>query len=208
VLLDEQLVVFGKVRSAVASGFFGRTKQVLIIRGGPGTVKSVLAINLLAQFLKEGRNAHYVTGSKAFTETLWQILGNRSKAVLKYTSNYGHAEFNELDVLICDESRRIREITKTRFMKRADWPTRPQVRELLDAAKVAVFFIDDLQSVRHDEIGSSAYIRDQAAAGWLEEYPPRRCGPPIPTECGAEISAMILTVAGGWETKQCRRTLW
>jgi hypothetical protein len=163
VLLDEQLVVFEKVRSAVTSGMFGRTKQVIVIRGGPGTGKSVLAINLLAQFLKDGRNAHYVTGSKAFTETLWKILGNRSKPVFKYTSNYGGAEFNEIDVLICDESHRIREVTKTRFMRRADWPTRPQVRELLDAAKVSVFFIDDQQSVRHDEIGSSEYIRDRAA---------------------------------------------
>jgi hypothetical protein len=163
VLLDEQLVVFEKVRSAVTSGLFGRTKQVIIIRGGPGTGKSVLAINLLAQFLKDGRNAHYVTGSKAFTETLWQILGNRSKAMFKYTSNYGRSEFNDIDVLICDESHRIREVTKTRYMKREDWPTRPQVRELLDAAKVSVFFIDDQQSVRHDEIGSSGYIRDRAA---------------------------------------------
>ena len=163
-LLDEQLVVFEKVRSAVASGLFGRKKQVILIRGGPGTGKSVLAINLLAQFLRDGRNAHYVTGSKAFTETLWEKLGNRSKAVLKYTSNYGRAEFNDVDVLICDESHRIREFTKTRFMKREEWPTRPQVRELLDAAKVSVFFIDDRQSVRHEEIGSSRYILDQASA--------------------------------------------
>jgi DUF2075 family protein len=164
VLLDEQLVVFERVRSTVAAGLSGRLKQVVVVRGGPGTGKSVLAINLLARFLREGRNAHYVTGSKAFTETLWQKLGNRSKAVLKYTSNYGDAEFNEIDVMICDESHRIRDFTKTRFMKRQDWPTRPQVRELLDASKVSVFFIDDQQSVRHDEIGSSAYIQEQAAA--------------------------------------------
>jgi hypothetical protein len=172
ILLDEQLVVFEKVRSAVTSAVLGTSKQVVVIRGGPGTGKSVLAINLLAQFLRDGRNAHYVTGSKAFTETLWQILGNRSKAVFKYTSNYGRAEFNDIDVLICDESHRIREVTKTRYMKREDWPTRPQVRELVDAAKVSVFFVDDQQSVRHEEIGSSGYIRDSAieAGAMVSEF--------------------------------------
>lgn len=172
VLLDDQFIVFEKVRTAVTSAVLGATKHVVVIRGGPGTGKSVLAINLLAQFLRDGRNAHYVTGSKAFTETLWQLLGNRSKAVFKYTSNYGRAELNEIDVLICDESHRIREVTKTRFMKREDWPSRPQARELLDAAKVSVFFIDDQQSVRHEEIGSSAYIRDRAieAGAMVSEF--------------------------------------
>jgi DUF2075 family protein len=162
VLLDEQLVVFEKVRTVVKSALVGRHKHAVIVQGGPGTGKSVLAINLLSGFLREGRNAHYVTGSKAFTETLWEKIGRRSRAVLKYTSNYGRAEYNEVDVLISDESHRIRALTKTRFMRREDWPTRPQIRELLDASKVSVFFVDDQQAVRHDEIGSSAYIREQA----------------------------------------------
>ena len=73
ILLDEQLVVFEQIRSTVKSGIFGRRKQVVIVRGGPGTGKSVLAINLMADLLREGRNAHYATGSRAFTETLWDI---------------------------------------------------------------------------------------------------------------------------------------
>ena len=83
ILLDEQLVVFEHIRATVKSGLFGRRKQVVIVRGGPGTGKSVLAINLMAELLREGRNAHYATGSKAFTETLWEIIGSRSRATFK-----------------------------------------------------------------------------------------------------------------------------
>jgi hypothetical protein len=162
ILLDEQLVVFEEIRSTVRSGFFGRRKQVVIVRGGPGTGKSVVAINLMAELLREGRNAHYATGSRAFTETLWDIIGNRSRATFRYFNSYGGAELNEVDVLICDESHRIRETSNSRFTRKALRSTRPQVREILDAAKVAVFFIDDRQIVRPNEIGSTAHIRQHA----------------------------------------------
>jgi uncharacterized protein len=164
VLLDEQLVVFERIRSTVKSGLFGRRKQVVVVRGGPGTGKSVLAINLMANLLREGRNAHYATGSKAFTETLWDIVGTRSRATFKYFNSYGRAQFNEVDVLICDESHRIRETSNSRYLRRDLRSTKPQVRELIDAAKVAVFFIDDRQIVRPNEIGSTAHIRRHAEA--------------------------------------------
>jgi len=163
ILLDEQLVVFERIRAAVKSGLFGRKKQVVIVRGGPGTGKSVLAINLMAEFLREGYNAHYATGSRAFTETLWDIIGSRSRATFKYFNSYARAEFNEVDILICDESHRIRETSNRRFTRREHRSTTPQVRELLEAAKVSVFFIDDRQIVRPNEIGSTGHIRTHAA---------------------------------------------
>ena len=172
ILLDEQLVVYEKIRSTVRSGLFGRRKQVVIVHGGPGTGKSVLAINLVADLLREGRNAHYATGSKAFTETLWDIIGSRSRATFKYFNSYSRAEFNEVDFLICDESHRIRETSNSRFMAREKRSSKPQVRELLDAAKVAIFFIDDHQIVRPNEIGSTRHIRQHADAvnAQISEY--------------------------------------
>jgi DUF2075 family protein len=172
ILLDEQLVVYEKIRSTVRSGLFGRRKQVVIVHGGPGTGKSVLAINLVADLLRDGRNAHYATGSKAFTETLWNIIGSRSRATFKYFNSYSRAEFNEVDVLICDESHRIRETSNSRFMARARRSSKPQVREILDAAKVGVFFIDDRQIVRPNEIGSTRHIRQHAEAvnAQISEY--------------------------------------
>ena len=162
ILLDEQLVVFERIRTTVKSGMFGRRKQVVIVRGGPGTGKSVLAINLMSELLREGRNAHYATGSRAFTETLWKIVGRRSQATFKYFNSYSRGEFNEIDVLICDESHRIRETSNSRYMKRERRSTKAQVRELLDVAKVAVFFIDDRQIVRPNEIGSTTHILKHA----------------------------------------------
>ncbi len=163
VLLDEQLVVFEKIRAAVASAVSQGKRHAVIIRGGPGTGKSVLAINLLARFLGEGRTAHYATGSRAFTKTLWKLVGSRARPVLKYFNNYRNAASGEIDALICDEAHRIRETSNDRFTPKAKQSTEPQIRELLRAAKVAVFFIDDRQGVRPKEIGSTDYIKQHAA---------------------------------------------
>lgn len=162
-LIDEQLVVFEKIRSTVRTGAYGRRKQVVLVRGGPGTGKSVLAINLMADFLRDGRNAHYATGSKAFTETLWDIIGSRSRASFKYFNSYGRAEHNEVDVLICDEAHRIRETSNNRFTRKELRTKKPQIMEILEAAKVSVFFIDDKQVVRPNEIGSTKHILESAA---------------------------------------------
>lgn len=162
VLLDEQLVVFEKIRAAVAAAVTHGRRQVVVVRGGPGTGKSVLAINLLGRFLGEGRTAHYATGSRAFTKTLWKLVGNRAKPVLKYFNGYRNASPGEIDALICDEAHRIRETSNDRYTPKAKKSTEPQIRELLRAAKVAIFFIDDRQGVRPNEIGSSEYIRRHA----------------------------------------------
>ncbi len=163
VLLDEQLVVFEKIRAAVAAAVTHGRRQVVVVRGGPGTGKSVLAINLLGRFLSEGRTAHYATGSRAFTKTLWKLVGSRAKPVLKYFNGYRNALPGEIDALICDEAHRIRETSNDRYTPKAKKSTEPQIRELLRAAKVAVFFIDDRQGVRPKEIGSSEYIKQHAA---------------------------------------------
>ena len=163
VLLDEQFEVFEKVRAAVAAAVTHGRRQVVLVRGGPGTGKSVLAINLLGRFLGEGRTAHYATGSRAFTKTLWKLVGSRAKPVLKYFNGYRNALPGEIDALICDEAHRIRETSNDRYTPNAKKSTEPQIRELLRAAKVAVFFIDDRQGVRPNEIGSSEYIKQHAA---------------------------------------------
>ena len=163
VLLDEQLVVYEHIRAAAADAERRGTKQVIIVRGGPGTGKSVLALNLMAEFMRRGINAQHATGSKAFTETLWKMVGRRAKATFKFFNNFQTALPNEVDVLICDEAHRIRTTSSSRFTPKHLRTETPQVRELLDAARTAVFFLDDRQTVRPKEIGSSALIREEAA---------------------------------------------
>jgi hypothetical protein len=162
VLLDEQLVAYDKVLAWAKKGFHDKQKRVIIIRGGPGTGKSVVAINLMADLLLKNYNAHYATGSKAFTQTLRKVIGNRGAVQFKYFNSYMNAEKNAVDVLICDEAHRIRKVSHNRFTRREDRTDLPQIQELIEAAKVSVFFIDEDQVVRPGEIGSVDYIREYA----------------------------------------------
>jgi DUF2075 family protein len=164
VLLDEQLVVFEKVLQCAREGFHDRKKAVIIVKGGPGTGKSVIAINLMAELLKGEYNTHYATGSRAFTETLRKIIGTRGSAQFKYFNSYLGADPNVIDVLIADESHRIRKVSHSRWTRKDDRTDLPQIDELLQAAKVGVYFIDDRQIVRPSEIGSVSHIHAHAEA--------------------------------------------
>jgi hypothetical protein len=164
VLLDEQLVVYDTVLQAARKGFHDKRKTVVIVKGGPGTGKSVIAMNLVGDLMQEGYNAHYATGSRAFTETLRKIIGTRGTPQLNYFNSYATTELNAVDVLICDEAHRLRAMSGNRFTPKAQRSGKLQIEELLAAAKVAVFFIDDVQVVRPNEVGSTAYIREHAEA--------------------------------------------
>jgi len=163
VLLDEQMVVFSQVLAAVESASTDLRKHVFLVHGGPGTGKSVLALNLLGALAGKGRNAQHATGSKAFTATMQKIVGREAAKQFRYFNNFGQAQFNDVDILLCDEAHRIRSTSNHRFTKRANRSERPQIQEMIESAKVTVYFIDDLQVVRPNEIGSSALIRESAA---------------------------------------------
>lgn len=162
VLLDEQRVVYARVRALAQSGLALGRKTALVVRGGPGTGKSVIALNLMSDLSLAGFNAHYVTGAKAFTETLHKIIGSRGAVQFRYFNGYRRAQPGAVDVLVCDEAHRIRETSNDRRTRKEDRSTRPQVDELLAACRVAVFFIDDQQVVRPNEIGSAAYLCEAA----------------------------------------------
>lgn len=162
ILLDDQLVVYDKVIDCAEQGFHDKRKAAIVIKGGPGTGKSVIAINLMADLLLKGFNSHYATGSRAFTETLRKIIGIRGSVQFKYFNSYSEGERNSVDVLICDEAHRLRETSQSRYTPAFKRTHLSQLAELLDVSKVSVFFIDDKQVVRPNEIGSVQYIRDQA----------------------------------------------
>ena len=168
-LLDEQLVIFDKVLSCVKNDFFNDQKKVVndqkkvvIVKGGPGTGKSVIAINLMSSLLLDGYNAHYATGSRAFTETLRKIVGMRGSAQFKYFNSYMGTDENSLDILIADEAHRIRKTSNNQYTPREKQSMIPQIEELINVSKVLVLFIDDDQVVRPDEIGSVEFIKEYA----------------------------------------------
>lgn len=162
VLLDEQLVVYDKVMEAATEGVKGKKKAAIIVRGGPGTGKSVIAMNLLGDLSEMGLNAHYVTGSRAFTSTIREIVGTRGAAQVRYFNSYMGADVNVIDVMIADEAHRIRETSNNRFTPKLKQSRLSQIQELLKAGRTSVFFIDDNQIVRPGEIGSTQYIKAEA----------------------------------------------
>jgi DUF2075 family protein len=160
VLLDDQQVVFNTILAKVRARQLSQQRSTIIVRGGPGTGKSVIAVNLVGALSAQGYVTHHATGSKAFTENLRKTVGPRAAALFKYFNSYAGGA--QLDVLICDEAHRIRETSNSRFTKAADRSNRPQVEELIEAAKVSVFLLDDLQVVRPGETGSGELIKQAA----------------------------------------------
>ena len=168
VLLDEQQVVFNHVLAQVRARQLSTEQTIFLIHGGPGTGKSVIAVNLLAELSAQGYVALHATGSKAFTENLRKTVGARAAAQFGYFNNYVKTDAQSLDALICDEAHRIRDVSWNRFTKRDDRSDKPQINEIIAASKVPIFFIDDMQVVRPGEVGSSELIRTTAAAMGIE----------------------------------------
>ncbi len=161
-LLDEQRVAFNHVLALVRAHALSSRGTAVVIRGGPGTGKSLIAINLLAEMAAQGYVSLHATGSKAFTENLRKAVGRRAASQFTYFNSFSSVEPHSIDLLVCDEAHRIRESSNNRFMKKEDRSDKAQIEELIDAAKVSVFLIDDMQVVRPGEVGSSELLREAA----------------------------------------------
>ncbi len=160
-LIDDQIVAFDTILTRAQDS---QSRHVIVISGGPGTGKSLIALRALGDLSRRAKNAQYVTGSKAFTENLRALLGRRAAAQFKYTHNYVDALPGEIDVLIVDEAHRIRETSNSWRTPRHKRSPRPQIQELISAAKTSVFFVDNYQVVKPGEVGSVDLIRGTAAA--------------------------------------------
>ncbi|MER7134382.1 DNA/RNA helicase domain-containing protein [Streptosporangium saharense] len=167
VLLAEQRLAYEIVLNSVGRARGADSKEVVIVRGGPGSGKSVIALSLLGELSRQGRTVMHATGSRSFTETLRRVPGKGSskvKNLFKYFNSFMTAERNGLDVLICDEAHRIRETSQNRYTPARLRSDRLQVDELIDAARVPVFLLDEHQVVRPGEMGTVTEIRNHAEA--------------------------------------------
>lgn len=167
-LLDQQQVAYRLVTMAVDKARASRTQTVVIVLGGPGSGKSVIALSLLGELARQGREVFHATGSSSFTNTMRRHAGHRNPRVqkmFKYFNNFIEAEPRDLHVLICDEAHRIRETSLNRYTKReVRDKARRQIEELIDAAWVPVFLLDENQTVRPGEMGSRSEIEAAATA--------------------------------------------
>ena len=163
-LLDEQRLAFNIVRGLTERAAKSGEKAVVVVTGGPGTGKSVIAVHLMLSLAqKDSRTVVHATGSKSFTTNL-RALTPGGSAVFRYFNNFMPAAFEEngVDVLIADEAHRIRKSSNSQYTAKAKQSDVAQVDELIRAARVSVFFLDQRQNVRPDEIGSVDTIESAA----------------------------------------------
>ncbi len=172
VLLDEQRVAYELVLAEVRRAREADHKTAVVIAGGPGSGKSVIALSLLGELARQGRTVMHATGSRSFTQTLRQVAGkgsSRTRNLFAYFNSFMSAERNGLDVLILDEAHRLRVTSVNRYTrKEIRAAARPQIEELFDAARVPVFLLDQFQVVRPGEMGSVPEIEQHAAARGLD----------------------------------------
>ncbi len=167
VLLDEQRDAYNHVLHAVRRARQANDKTTVIISGGPGSGKSVIALSLLGELSRQGRTVIHATGSRSFTHTLRKVAGARAprvKKMFQYFNSFMAAEPNSLEVLILDEAHRIRETSVNRWTKAEYRSGRPQIDELIAAARVPVFLLDEFQVVRPGEQGTVDDIERNARA--------------------------------------------
>ncbi len=161
-LIDDQIVAYNAIMHKAKQLAKTKKKTVVVVKGGPGTGKSVIALEVMGELLRKGQKVMHATGSSAFTNTLRKIVGLRAKNLFKFFNSFPSAEKSSFDVLICDEAHRIRESSVNRYTPRAQRTGLPQIDELIQVAKLNIFFIDENQIVRPNEIGTVAMIKDAA----------------------------------------------
>ncbi len=161
-LIDDQIAAYNAIMHKAKKLAQTQKKSLVIVKGGPGTGKSVIALEVMGELMRQGKTVFHATGSSAFTNTLRKIVGTRAQRLFKFFNSFNTTATNSIDVLICDEAHRIRRTSNSRYTRKEHRSNLPQVNELLRIAKLNIFFIDENQIVRPEEIGSIDLIKDAA----------------------------------------------
>lgn len=166
-LIDDQKLVYETALALADKAARGK-KQVLIVAGGPGTGKSVVAINLLVELLGREKTAHYVTRNAApravyMSKLTGSFRKSRIDNLFKGSGNYVDSEKNGFDVLIVDEAHRLNEKSGM-FQNLGE----NQIKEIIHAARLSVFFIDEDQRVTWKDVGRKVDIQRWAEKAGAE----------------------------------------
>ncbi len=164
-MIDEQQVAYATVLKLVENTVKDKQKHTIIVQGGPGTGKSVIAIQLMAKILNSGYSCAYVTKNSAPRNTFSNnlISGRRRlsylKGLFKSSGSFYDVKADTFDCLLVDEAHRLN-------MKSGLYGNvgENQVKELINASRISVFFIDEEQAVTMKDIGTIAEIKKQAEA--------------------------------------------
>ena len=162
IMLDEQKVVYEEILRTARRSAADCKKRVIIVQGGPGTGKSVVAINLLAQLTKEDQVCQYVSKNSAPRNVYEKKLkGSLRKSsidnLFSGSGSFTEAKENMLDTILADEAHRLN--AKSGMFHNLG---ENQIGEIIHAAKCSVFFIDESQRVTLQDIGSVDEIKKWA----------------------------------------------
>jgi DUF2075 family protein len=161
VLIDDQKVVFEKAKR-LAEQASEQAKKVLIVEGGPGTGKSVLAINLLVALTEQQLVVQYVTRNSA-PRLVYEakLTGSFKKShisnMFSGSGSFHAVQASSFDCLVVDEAHRLNEKSGM-FSNLGE----NQVKEIINASKLSVFFLDEDQKVTLKDIGDKETIRTWA----------------------------------------------
>lgn len=159
VLIDDQKTVLEMIVSTAVKGQV-EEKQVLIIKGGPGTGKSVIAMNALARLTNLRMNVKYVTPNQAprevFKEKLKGTKGIDIEDLFSGSGSFTQPNADQYDALIVDEAHRLK--LRHQYAKGGV----NQILEVMTSARTTVFFIDEAQKVTWKDIGEIEAIRNFA----------------------------------------------
>ena len=169
ILLDDQIVAFDMCKQIMLQCQKDKKKRTLIIQWWPWTWKSVLAMNLLKEFLTNNLNVAYVTKNSAPREAYLKKLSKLKvkeevniKSLFRSPFKLCESPINFYDCLIIDEAHRL---VKQMFM---DYNWENQVKECMNAALFSIFLIDENQKVTTKDIWSIDEIRYWAKEFWCQ----------------------------------------
>ena len=172
-LIDDQKVVFEHVMELSRLCEQDGQKRVLIAKGGPGTGKTVIAINLLARLTQEGVFAQYCSKASAPRDVYKAKLKGNIKLssidnMFKGSGCYVDTPKDVIGVVLADEAHRLNEKSGLYANQGVN-----QIFEIINAARLSVFFIDEHQRVTTKDIGSveeiARWARESGALIYEEE---------------------------------------
>ena len=173
IMIDDQKLVYETALEMARKSYRDGNKRVLIVKGGPGTGKSVLAINLLVRLTNENMVCSYVTKNAAprnvyATKLSGDFKKTRINNLFKGSGLFVESTKNEFDVLIVDEAHRLN-AKSGMYQNHGE----NQIKEIIHASKFSIFFIDESQKVTLKDIGSigeiQKYIRQANAESEIME---------------------------------------
>ena len=173
IMIDDQKIVYETALDMARKSYEDGHKRVLIVKGGPGTGKSVLAINILVKLTNENMVCSYVTKNAAprsvyATKLSGDFKKTRINNLFKGSGSFVESAENEFDVLIVDEAHRLN-AKSGRFQNLGE----NQIKEIIKASKFSIFFIDESQKVTLKDIGSieeiQKYIKNANAESTIME---------------------------------------